>query len=36
MKLLAAIIKLLHYIAIAGVWAAVLEMVLATIFDAIR
>ena len=36
MKLLAAIIKLLHTIAVAGVWAAVLEMVLQALFEAIH
>ena len=32
MKLLDAIIKLLHYVAVAGTYAAVLEMVLKAIF----
>ena len=36
MKLLLFIIKLLHYIAVAGVWAAALEMILQAIFEAIH
>ena len=32
MEMLQAIIRLLHYVAVAGTWAAVLEMVLQALY----